>query len=83
LRSGKYDYLEDIVFKVAQFYKIPMKIIVKNNKIIFINPKTKKPIIYSKRIKEKFENDTLNILDFKIGKKNKILNIVKNIDSYL
>ncbi len=83
LRSGKYDYLEDVVFKVAKFYKIPLKKIVQNNKVIFINPKTKKPIIYSKKIKEKFEDDIPNILDFKIGKKNKILNIVKNIDSYL
>ena len=71
MRSGKYDYLEDVVFKVAKFYKIPLKKIVKNNKVIFINPKTKKTIIYSKKIKEKFEDDIPNILDFKIGKKTK------------
>ena len=82
LRSGKYDYLDDVVFKVAQFYRMHLKKIVKNNKVIFIDLKTRKPIIYSKQIKEKSIDVSHNILDFKIGKKDKIFNIIKNIDSY-
>ena len=81
LRSGNYDYLENVISKVAKFYKIPLKKIVKKNKVIFINSKTKKPIIHSKKIKEKFIDDDPNILDFKIVEKNKIWKIIKNIDS--
>ena len=65
----KYDYLDDVVFKVAQFYRMHLKKIVKNNKVIFIDLKTRKPIIYSKQIKEKSIDVSHNILDFKIGKK--------------
>tara|TARA_B100000524_G_scaffold329054_1_gene214050 strand:- start:244 stop:1206 length:963 start_codon:yes stop_codon:yes gene_type:complete len=81
LRSGKYDHLEDVIFKVAKFYEIPLAKIIKNNRVTFINSKTKKPIIFSKKIKEKFIEDNDNILDLKLAKKNKIREIIKDIDN--
>jgi len=79
LRSGVFNSVEDVILGVAKFFKLSLIKKSINREVVFINSKTNKIIIRSKEKKEKLFTDKIQLNDFKLTKKNKLLRIIKNI----
>jgi GDPmannose 4,6-dehydratase len=79
LRSGTYNTVEDAILITAKLFNL--SIIKKNNngEIIFLNSKTRAPIIYAKQYDEKSLISKNNLKEIRLIRKDKLLRIIKNI----